>query len=97
METNELVQRILEERARRAANDRSLQSTYYMMNLRHPAVAVLYDEWKQENGEQYAPGDAERTAFELELMSQKARKLLERHYENIDRLKAALKGEGCFD
>lgn len=86
MSDDELIFRILEERRRFARQKPGVP--YYMVNIGHPAVASIYAKWRARQGPAGCPpGDEERTAFELEMMSPAARRLLEEHFETIDQLK----------
>ena len=86
MKTEELAERVLEERRSMAARRPGV--AYYMMNLNHPAVGALYQLWLNEQGPHgMAPSDRARTCFELELMAPAARRLLEQHFETVDRVK----------
>lgn len=48
MKTEELAERVLEERRSMAARQPGV--AYYMMNLNHPAVGALYQLWLNEQG-----------------------------------------------
>lgn len=86
MTDEELVSRILEERRRIARQKPGVP--YYMINIGHPAVAAIYEKWRAQQGPRWAPpSDEARTAFELQMMSGTARRMLEDHFETIDRLK----------
>ena len=90
MTNEELAGRILEERKRRAQRqtNRKEQPPYYMLNIGHPAVAAVYSEWRSKKAPHGCPpSDLERTLFELDMMSPLARKLLEQHFDTIDRLR----------
>ena len=89
MDDKELARRVLADRERQARRDR--YTPWYMVNVNHPAISALYEEWRRDNGEQRgAPGDEARVIFELSILTPRARQLLEQHYETIDRLKEAM-------
>lgn len=90
----ELARRVWAERQIEAARAKRLGikgTPYYMMNLGHPAVRTLYDEWKAAKGlrREDAPGDIERTCFELELLGPEARRAIREHLERVDAVRAA--------
>ena len=86
MTDEELVARILEERRRIARKKPGVP--YYMINIGHPAVAAIYEKWRAQQGPRWAPpSDEARTLFELQMMNGTARRMLEDHFETIDRLK----------
>lgn len=71
----------------------------YMMNLGHPVVRMLYDAWKAGMGlrREDAPGDAERTAFELGMLNRAARREVERYLDRLDGLRGKAAQEGGAD
>ena len=109
----ELARRVWAERQIEAARAKRLGAKgvpYYMMNLGHPAVRALYDEWKASRSarkgtgaptlppdmmggrglrREDAPGDIERTCFELELLGPEARRAIREHLERVDAVRAA--------
>lgn len=99
MTNSQLAKRILAERTRNAERDRARMGRhadvpYYMLNIRHPAVAAMYDKWRAAQGPQGCPpGDLARTLFELDMLTPAGRQLLEQHYELIDRMRGIEKGD----
>lgn len=96
MTNAQLVDLVLEERQRMAKKRPGVP--YYMLNVQHPAVAVMYAKWRAEQGPHGCPpGDRERTLFELDMMAPAARRLLEDHFDLVLRLRQeaakAQKGE----
>ena len=88
MTDRELAQRIVEERRRMARKRRGMP--YYMLNLEHPAVAVMYAKWRAGQGPHGCPpSDEARTEFEISMMSQAGRALLEEHFEVIEKMRSA--------
>lgn len=90
----ELARRVWADRQVAAARAKRLGAKgvpYYMMNLGHPAVRALYDEWKAAKGlrREDATGDIERTCFELELLGPEARRAIREHLERVDAVRAA--------
>lgn len=61
-----------------------------MLNLGHPAVRALYEKWKTARGlrREDAPGDIERTLFELELLSEDARQEIAAYLDRLDQFRA---------
>ena len=91
MTDRELTLCILEER-RRMAKKRP-GTPWYMPNLEHPAVAVMYAKWRAEQGPHGCPpSDEARTQFELAMMSPEGRALLEEHFEVIEKMRSASPG-----
>lgn len=43
---------------------------YYFVNIRHPVIAALWRQWKEEHRILGAAGDDERLAFEVSLLSE---------------------------
>lgn len=89
----ELAARVYEARGKAAARAQRLRTPpppYYMMNLNHPVVRALYDAWKAARGiwPQDPPGDAERTEFELSLLSAETREAVEAYLDRIEAMRA---------
>ena len=63
---------------------------YYMTNLRHPVVDMLFAAWKKERGmtAQYPVSDKERTEFELQLLRPEVRQKAEEYAAQLLRLEA---------
>ena len=89
MDDKTLARRVLADRERQARRDR--HTPWYMVNVNHPAISALYEEWRREEGEvRGAPGDEARVIFELSILTPRARQLLEQHYETIDMIREAM-------
>lgn len=54
---------------------------WYMMNIAHPVMGWLYNQYLAKLGEVSPPGDACRTRFELSLLHPAALKKLAEHYK----------------
>lgn len=91
MTDRELAEHVLEERRRMAKKRPGMP--YYMLNLEHPAVAVMYAKWRAVRGPHGCPpSDEARTEFELAMMSPEGRALLEQHFEAIEKMRSASPG-----
>lgn len=91
MTDQELTLCILAER-RRMAKKRP-GTPWYMLNLEHPAVAVMYAKWRAGQGPHGCPpSDEARTRFELAMISPEGRALLEQHFEAIEKMRSASPG-----
>lgn len=110
----ELARRVYAERkieATRAKRMRTQEPPYYIMNLSHPAVRALYDEWKASRSarkgtgaptlppdmmggrglrREDAPGDIERTCFELELLGPEARRAIRERLDRVDGMRVTV-------
>ena len=52
--------------------------SYYLLNINHPAIAAAYRRWREKAGFGFAaPGDKDRTLFEINMLSPEGRALLE--------------------
>lgn len=58
---------IIEER-RKAAEQNPKRPPWYMVNIAHPVMGWLYNQYLAKLGEVSPPGDACRTRFELSLL-----------------------------
>lgn len=58
---------IIEER-RKAAEQNPKRPPWYMMNIAHPVMVWLYNQYLAKLGEVSPPGDACRTRFELSIL-----------------------------
>lgn len=86
MTRKELAAAILQERSELQAKSLEQQRKplpYYLLNLSHPAIHLLYQHWRLEKRGQarFPPSDLERTEFELEMLSATALHMLERHFK----------------
>lgn len=86
MTRKELAAAILQERSELQAKSLEQQRKplpYYLLNLSHPAMHLLYQHWRLEKKGQarFPPSDIERTEFELEMLSDIALKALEQHFQ----------------
>lgn len=86
MTRKELAAAILQERSELQAKSLERQRKplpYYLLNLSHPAIHLLYQHWRLEKKGQarFPPSDLERTEFELEMLSAAALHMLERHFQ----------------
>lgn len=86
MTRKELAAAILQERSELQAKSLEQQRKplpYYLLNLSHPAIHLLYQHWRLEKKGQarFPPSDLERTEFELEMLSDIALKALEQHFQ----------------
>lgn len=123
MEQNlmELARRVWADRQVAAARAKRLGAKgvpYYMMNLSHPAVRALYDEWKASRSarkgtgaptlppdmmggrglrREDAPGDIERTCFELELLGPEARRAIRERLDRVEQTLAGARNGGGTD
>lgn len=89
----DLARRVYAERkieATRAKRMRTQEPPYYIMNLGHPVIRALYDRWKMSKGLHRgdAPGDVERTCFELELLGEQARREIEAYLDRMEKIRA---------
>lgn len=73
-----LAPRIIEERRKMA--DKGKRTPWYMVNIAHPVMGWLYNQYLAKLGEVSPPGDACRTRFELSLLHPAALKKLAEHY-----------------
>ncbi|WP_102050197.1 hypothetical protein [Pygmaiobacter massiliensis] len=85
MTRKELAAAILQERSEMFAKSARRERNplpYYLLNLSHPAMHLLYQNWRLEKKGQarFPPSDLERTEFELEMLSASALKTLEQHF-----------------
>lgn len=71
---------IIEER-RKAADQNPKRPPWYMMNIAHPVMVWLYNQYLAKLGEVSPPGDACRTRFELSLLHPAVLKKLAEHYK----------------
>ncbi len=71
---------IIEER-RKAAEQNPKRPPWYMMNIAHPVMGWLYNQYLAKLGEVSPPGDACRTRFELSLLHPAVLKQLAEHYK----------------
>lgn len=71
---------IIEER-RKAAEQNPKRPPWYMMNIAHPVMGWLYNQYLAKLGEVSPPGDACRTRFELSLLHPAVLKKLAEHYK----------------
>lgn len=95
MTDQELTLCILTER-RRMAKKRP-GTPWYMLNLEHPAVAVMYAKWRAGQGPHGCPpSDEARTRFELAMISPAGRALLEQHFEAIEKMRRQNNGRDSF-
>lgn len=88
----QLARRVWAERkiaAERAKRMRIPPPPWYMLNLGHPAIRALYDQWQAGKGWHRgdAPGDIERTCFELELLGEEARREIETYLDRLDQFR----------
>lgn len=95
MTRKELVAAILQERSELQAKSLEQQRKplpYYLLNLSHPAMHLLYQHWRIEKKGQarFPPSDIERTEFELEMLSDVALKALEQHFQKKSTKKESL-------
>ena len=86
MTRKELAAAILQERSEMQAKSLEQQRKplpYYLLNLSHPAMHLLYQHWRLEKKGQarFPPSDIERTEFELEMLNDIALKALEQHFQ----------------
>lgn len=91
----DLARRVWEERSQIIRIGQDDHPPYYMTNLRHPTIRVLYDQWRKSeaDGPTMAPGDLERIAWELSLMSQETLAAIQRHFEAVDEMEQKLRKE----
>lgn len=76
---DQLAPRIIEERRKMADKDK--RTPWYMVNIAHPVMGWLYNQYLAKLGEVSPPGDACRTRFELSLLHPAALKKLAEHYK----------------
>lgn len=78
-----------------AADGKRRQSgkTYYAVNINHPAIKEIYEEFKKSINCRYnePPSDEERAEFELKLFRGDFYKEIAKRYEKITIFKAAAK------
>lgn len=72
---------IIEER-RKAAEQNPKRPPWYMMNIAHPVMGWLYNQYLAKLGEVSPPGDACRTRFELSILHPAVLKKLAEHYKS---------------
>ena len=70
---------IIEER--RKAADKDKRTPWYMVNIAHPVMGWLYNQYLAKLGEVSPPGDACRTRFVLALLHPAVLKKLAEHYK----------------
>lgn len=95
----ELARRVYADRKladERAKRIRTVPASWYMMNLSHPVVRILYDNWKAGLGLQRegAPGDTERTLFELGLMNEETLREIEEYLDRVEAVRG-MPGRAC--
>ena len=66
---------------RKAAEQNPKRPPWYMMNIAHPVMGWLYNQYLAKLGEVSPPGDACRTRFELSLLHPAVLKKLAEHYK----------------
>lgn len=70
---------IVDDRRAAAAQNRKLP--FYMLNVGHPLVLRMYTAWRTAAAAQNTPpGDIERTAWELSLLSDQALEAIKKQY-----------------
>ena len=89
----DLARRVWEERSKIIRIGQDDHPPYYMTNLRHPTIRVLYDQWRKSeaDGPTMAPGDLERIAWELSLMSQETLAAIQHHFEAVDEMEKKMR------
>lgn len=95
----ELARRVYAEQkveATRAKRMRTQEPPYYIMNLGHPVIRALYDRWKMSRGLHRgdAPGDVERTCFEMELPGEQARREIEAYLNRVEQIRSGTGNTG---
>lgn len=71
---------IVEDQRRRGGQNS--KKSPYMMNIGHPALNGVYLAWRMKAATHgVAPGDVERTAWELSLLSDEALEAIKRQYK----------------
>lgn len=86
MTRKELAAEILLERSEmfaKSARRERKPLPYYILNLSHPTMHQLYENWRiaKKGQARFPPSDIERAEFELEMLSDMALKALEQHFQ----------------
>lgn len=82
---------ILADRARAAEKSDGRRPPWYMLNVNHPAVLAMLDQYRQAHGLRHALSDRERTVWEIKMLHPKARAALMAYYTRQEAIRAEVR------